>query len=424
MENKAIWHNRSLLILGFSESVSNTGNWITMMAVFSLVIFSREGGVVESSGIFLAGLLPTLVFSPLAGWLLDRFDRKRLMIASEILSGLVITALIFVQQLTLIYLILALQAVFITLMTPARQAVLPDMVSRKDLPRANAFLQQLAGLIKIGAPVLAGALLAVVDAHTAIVLDVISFGLSALILTRLPSLPPHSQPAAAQAETPEAETVEGEQPALKDPQLWTTLRQETGLQLLFTTLFLAITVIIGFDVLAPVYIRDILQANEELFGLQVGLVGVGTLAASLLVMLRKGESQPWSEAMLGLLLLGMIPLLLAVGAWLGDPILGRWLALAACLVGGFGNGLLVVQGGTLLQLLSPSALLGRMSGLFQSVAVAGQLIGLLLTPLLVPAILSVAAFFGLSALALTALALYGLFGVNRPQRLAQGAASD
>ena len=403
-ELKSVFRNRSLLILGFAESVSNTGNWITMMAVFAMIVFKGQGGVAESSGVFLAGLLPTLFFSPVAGWLCDRIDRKKLMIASELISGLVILGLVFIDQLALIYAILALQAVSITIMTPARQAVIPQLVPQSDLTRANAFLQQLAGVIKIGAPILAGGLLAVVNPHQAILLDVVSFGLSALILTRLPALKPG---AAAATETPpaiETAVLQPSEPAGPgQPQagkLLPALRAIPQLQLLFALTFLAISVIVGFDVLAPVYFRDILGAGETFFGQSIGLVGLGTLITSLVLMLRKGNGRPWIDVLAGVLLLGLIPTALALATLPGFQSQARLMILAASLVGGIGNGLIVIQVGTLLQLLSPAALLGRMGGVFQSTAVGGQLAGILLTPLLVPGWLSMGAFFGLSSIAL------------------------
>ncbi len=87
----------------------------------------------------------------------------------------------------LIYGLLALQAVSVSIMTPARQSVLPDIVPAEELTRANALLQQLSGIIKIGAPMIAGAVLAVLNPHQAIILDVISFALAALLLTFLPA---------------------------------------------------------------------------------------------------------------------------------------------------------------------------------------------------------------------------------------------
>ena len=184
--NFSFLRNRSLLTIAASEAISNIGNWITMMAIFSLVVFKGNGTTLQSGGIHLAGLLPILLFSPAAGWLADRFDRKWLMVLSEVCAGLSIAGLIFATRLELIYLLVAVQAVFISLMAPTRRAVIPAIIAREDLARANAFLEQLSGLIKIFAPLLAGLVLTLMDPHQAILLDVVSFALSALILSRLP----------------------------------------------------------------------------------------------------------------------------------------------------------------------------------------------------------------------------------------------
>jgi MFS family permease len=385
-----MFSNRRLLILGISESVSNTGSWITMMAVYAMLVFRGGGDILSSSAVYLVGLVPTLLFSPVAGWLCDRLDRKGLMIASELVSGLVISGLIFVRQPVWIYALLGIQAISVSIMAPARQAVVPAIVPESELTRANAFLQQLNGIIKISAPALAGLVLAVFDPHQAIILDVVSFALSALILTRLPSLPPQGAQPAPDKSAPSAAAARG---------VWPALRQIEGLRMLFVAIFLAITVIIGFDVLAPIYTRDTLQGGESLFGLMISLVGLGTLGASLALMLRRSPAAPWRDLTLGLFLLAMIPAVM-FGAAFGGASQARVVILIGALVGGVGNGLLTIQAGTLLQMLSPASLLGRMSGLFQSVGLAGQLVGILVTPLVVPALLPVTAYLAVMAAAL------------------------
>lgn len=410
-----IFRNRSLVTIGLSESASNIGTWITMMAVFAMIVFRGDGSVAQSSGIFLAGLLPTLLFSPVAGWLLDRFDRKWLMVGSELVSGLIISGLIFTSRIELIYGLIALQAISVSLMTPARQAVVPDIVGREDLTRANAFLQQLAGIIKIGAPMLAGLILTIMSPHTAIILDVISFVLSALILSRLPSLPP--RPAAQPAVTSEG-IQEKKQP---EEGFLSVLKNSAPLRLLFMTIFLGIAVIVGFDVLSSVFIRDILKGNEQLYGVLIGLVGLGTLGAAAVLMLRKETGNPWKDMITGILLLICVPGSMAAAAWLPDPIMGRIVVILGALLGGIGNGLVTVQTGTLLQLHSPASLLGRMGGMFQSTAVGGQLIGILITPLLVPGLLSMGAFFAASSLALLLLAFYTIFTSQKAHLTVQAA---
>jgi len=385
--------NPPLITIGISESVSNIGNWITMMAVYAMLIFGGEGGVVESSGIFIAGLLPIFIFSPVAGWLCDRYDRKWLMVVSELLSGLVISGLIFTDRIELIYTILALQAVSISIMIPARRSSVPDIVDKDSLSKANAFLEQLAGIVKIIAPMLAGLILTVMNPHTAIILDIVSFVLSALILIRLPSLPPHNRKQSSKVE---------ELPGVES-KTWSVLKTSTPLRLLFVSIFLAIFIIIGFDVLSPIYVRDILAGDQKFFGFAVGGIGLGTVVASLLLMLRKRERNPWLDLLSGLFMLGNIVFVMAIATLIPNLTLIRILILLSCFVGGIGNGLMLIQINTLLQLLSPPSMLGRMGGVFQSTAVAAQLLGLLVAPLLVPGILSMGQYFGLASLAVIAL---------------------
>ena len=152
-------------------------------------------------------------------------------------------------------------------------------------------------------------------------------------------------------------------------------------------------VIVGFDVLAAVYTRDVLLGNEQLFGLMIASVGVGTLAGSLVLMLAKKHPSSWRGFFQGLFLLACIPLVLVLSAWIRPVWAARAVAIAGCFLGGIGNGWLHVHAATLMQTLSPRAFLGRVGGIFESVATSGQLAGVLLSPLLVPAVLPITSFF-------------------------------
>lgn len=383
-----------------------------MIAVFSLIVFRGGGTAAESSGVFLAGLLPSLVLSPAAGWLADRFDRKRLMMASEFLSGLAVVGLILASRLEWIYLLLALEASFGSLLMPARQACIVDLVPREELTRANAFLGQLAAVIKIGAPMFAGLILAWLGPHRAMLLDVISFALSVLILSRLPSLPP-----ALESRTVESPAGRGnaERPAApkRSAGIWDALRASPQLSLLFAMAFAVTLIIMGFDVLSSVFTRDVLHGSEELFGLLIGLIGVGTVVVTTGLLLLKGVQRPWRDALLGLVLLACIPASLALATVVGDTTLAQGAALAGCLIGGLGNGLISVQAGTLLQLISPPELLGRLGGLFQSTFVAGQLVAIVTTPLLTPALVPVGVYFAAATVALVGVALVAALALRR-----------
>ncbi len=359
------------------------------MAVFALVVFRGDGGIAQSSGIFLATLLPMLLFSPAAGWLSDHVDRRLLLMGCELFSAAAVCGLMLTDSLPLIYTLLALQSCATATFTPTRQAVVPSLVPSAELTQANALLQQITGVVKIGGPIMAGAILALINPHTAIVLDVISFLISAIILSRLPALRP-------------ADTLASEEGSAEydNP----TPTGGVGLGTLYIVGFAAVLVIMGFDVFSAVLVRDVLAGSEAIFGLMIGLIGLGSVAAGFWLLLRSGSASPWGDVVLGLLLIAALPAALSGAIWAGSPDLGRAVVLAASLVGGVGNGLLVIQAGTLVQTLAPAGRIGRAGATLQASIVAGQLIALIAVPLLVPAIVPTGPYFAWSSLALLVLA--------------------
>lgn len=403
----AIFRNRSLIIMAISESVSSVGSWITMMAVFSLVIFKGAGNVTESGMIYLVGLLPALIFSPVAGWLCDRYDRKKLMIISEVASGLAVSGIIFTESTTLLYVLLALQAISGSLMTPARQSSVPLVVDRAQLTQANAFLQQISSVIKIFGPVLAGAVLAVMNAHQAVILDVVSYFLSAGILFLLPKLvPPDKSKQPEQSEHNEKWTT----------QFTELLHLNSQIKLLFGMTFMAIMGIVCIDILASIFTRDVLSSGESYFGLLIGMIGLGTLVGAATLMLNKKASHPWRDVISGFALVAVLPASMAVGYHVNDLELIRILVIPICIIAGFGMGRKLVQDNTLIQTLSPAAMLGRVSGLYQSTIISAQLIGTILTSAVVPRLIAVDAYFALVALLIMAVSIFGLLFYLRIKR--------
>lgn len=397
---KVIIKNRSLIILAISESVSNVGSWITMMAVFSLVIFKGEGNVTQSGLIYLVGLLPSLIFSPIAGWLCDRYDRKKLMIVSEILSGVAVSGIIFTESIPFLYVLLALQSISGSIMTPARQSSVPMVMERAHLTRANAFLQQISSVVKIFGPVLAGGLLAVMNAHQAVILDVVSYFLSAGILLFLPKLLP-----------PQGLQLSEE---TKDKINWKSqfsdlLHLDNQLKLLFGMAFMAILGIVSIDILASIFTRDVLKSGESYFGLLIGMIGFGTLIGAATLMMSKKVSRPWRDVIGGFALMAILPACMAAGYHIPSLTVMRFMVIPVCLVAGYGMGRKLVQDNTLIQTLSPAAMLGRVSGLYQSTIVAAQLIGTILTSAVVPSLISADVYFGLVALLILSVSLVGAF---------------
>jgi MFS family permease len=381
--NVKILKNRNLQIIGLSMFVSGIGSWIAMMAVMAMIVFEGEGGVKESSGLFLAGLLPTLLCSPIAGWFSDRFNRKWIMVISQALCAIAIGGLIFTEDYYLIALFMGLEAAFLSLLNPARQASIPDIVEDQDLVKANAFFQQLNGVVKIFSPMMAGALLTVMNPHQAIIFNVFSYLASAILLTRLTNLPPAkiNTRAVNNEEKPQEQQVLG------------VFRDIPELICLFVLGFVGLVIFMGYDVLASIFVRDVLHQSEQFYGLMIGMIGVGTFAATFIFFFRKQEGDPWKDITIAVL---MFTVMLVGFVAVPKMDNAKWvnvLILGSCLFGGLGSGLQFVQRGTLLQRLPPKQFLGRIMGLNESVLIAGQLTGVLVTPLLVPGVISINGYF-------------------------------
>jgi dTMP kinase len=118
--------------------VSSLGDWVGFVAVVALV--TRIGGGSAGfavSGVMLARLLPSLVFGPFAGVLVDRFDRKRLMIIADVVRGVGYASLPLFPRLPWIFGMSFLIECLSLLWTPARDAIIPNLVSRRQLANAN-----------------------------------------------------------------------------------------------------------------------------------------------------------------------------------------------------------------------------------------------------------------------------------------------
>ncbi len=192
-------------------SVSSLGDWVGLLAVTTLVYEVAPSGQEEFavSGVMVARTLPAFLFGPIVGSLVDRMDRKRLMVIADLARGGMYVAMVFVGQLWAIYLLSFGIECLSLVWGPARDATLPNLVPRRQLANANSIgLASTYGTLPLGGVVftiLVGVNAAVAQFvpffeervwATALIVDSASFGFSALMLSRVPmKLPPSARSA-------------------------------------------------------------------------------------------------------------------------------------------------------------------------------------------------------------------------------------
>ena len=125
------------------QIVSEVGDHFNNVAVLSLAIADTHSGAVIS-GVMLSRAIPAVAAGPLAGILLDRFDRRRIMITSDLVRAVVALGFILAigyKQTWLLYLLSALLMLASPFFTSGRSAILPAIASEDELHTANALTQ-------------------------------------------------------------------------------------------------------------------------------------------------------------------------------------------------------------------------------------------------------------------------------------------
>ena len=180
-------------IVWLGQLVSIVGSELTRFAL-GLWVYQQTGSVTQFAFIALCSILPHLFLSPLAGVLIDRWDRRGLMLLSDLgaaCSTVILAAFFFTNRLELwhIYLLTTLSASCDTFQGPAYAASIALLVPKKHLGRANGMVQFGQAVSGILAPLLAGVLMITVRLWGIFLIDAISFllAVSSLLLVRFPS---------------------------------------------------------------------------------------------------------------------------------------------------------------------------------------------------------------------------------------------
>ena len=179
--------NHEFRRLWLAGVISQAGNWFNYIAIF--VLLTKLTGSGNAIGWFLiAKFIPTTVLGPTAGVVVDRFPRKTIMIASDLLRALIVLGFLFIRhpsQVWLIYTLALLQESLWTFSDPARRASIPNLCKPEELNLANALGGATWSVMLAFGAATGGLVTATLGYDAAILLDSCSFLVSALMLTRL-----------------------------------------------------------------------------------------------------------------------------------------------------------------------------------------------------------------------------------------------
>jgi MFS family permease len=186
--------NRDFRLLWLGQVVSQLGDWFDTIAVMTIVL--RLTGSGRAVGlIFVTRFLPSVFVSPLSGVIADRFNRRKIMIASDLVRAVVVLGFLFVrrpEQVWMIYALTVLQLTFSTFFEPAKSAAIPSVVPPREIVAANAITSVTwSAMLTLGAAA-GGFVTGLIGTDAAFVIDSLTYLASAMLIVRLtlPKRPP------------------------------------------------------------------------------------------------------------------------------------------------------------------------------------------------------------------------------------------
>jgi len=297
----ALLRNQNYRLLFVGQALSQLGDWMNRVALLVLA-YRLTGSPIAVALLQLATLLPRVIISPFGGVLADRYPKRLLMIALDLLRALLATSLIFANssdQLWLAGVTLLLMHSFAAIFNPARGAVLPAIVPREQLGTANA-LNDITGqsAFFIG-PAIGGWIIAMGGIDLVFLLNGATFVISALLIALIRLEEPARRGVAQGAIFTELR------------QGWQALYAHAPLRFLLGALFVEAVVALALTVLLLPILTGALGGRDEQLGILLAMVGGGTMigAPAGVWLLRRFRPVP----LIALVILGAVATMTAIG---------------------------------------------------------------------------------------------------------------
>ena len=351
-------------LLFVSTLASSLGSLVAQVALAIDVKDSTDSGVWVGA-VLVVGFLPTIIVGLTLGPLIDRLERRKLMIAADVIRAGVFFALVPVGGAGAIVALAFVAGLANGFFRPAVYAGVPNLVPEEELPQANALLQSADNASWALAPVLGGLLTAATSPNTAYWINAVSFLVSAVLIARIPARLLQSATA----------LTRGHWTDLKDG-FRAVAESRTLLAVLLAWGVAGLG--IGSVSVSEVFLaKNTFHAGDFGYGLLFSGIGTGLVVGSF-----------WSgsiQARLGLArTYGLAILVMAIGFGAGAVSPNVWVAAACCVVGGLGDGVAIVCNALLVQTGARDEIRGRALTVLMAGTMAVQALGTVLAGVLMP----------------------------------------
>lgn len=196
--NGSLWRNRDFVNFWIAESISQAGAQVSLVALPLLAIYVLDAAPAQMGFLTAAGTAPFLFIGLFVGVWVDRLRRRPLMIAADILRGLLMLLipaawLLDMLRIELLYIVALLTGCLTVIFDIAWAAYVPTVVRRRNLVEANSKLQVSASVAQVAGPGVGGALVGLIGAPLTILIDAVSYFASGAFLLRIKAAESHAE---------------------------------------------------------------------------------------------------------------------------------------------------------------------------------------------------------------------------------------
>lgn len=189
--------NRKFFLLWFGQTLSAFGNPFTSIAT-AWIVYDLTGSKLALGGILLANSIPLVLFRLFAGTLVDRWDRRTTMLLTDIIRAVTLLAPVLLYamgnlEIWHLYIVNIILGVSEAFFQPATFALVPHLVPSLQLVKANGFLNASIMFSFLIGPTLAGMLVGMIEAPYVLLIDAVTYAISALTIFYLPSNKPQER---------------------------------------------------------------------------------------------------------------------------------------------------------------------------------------------------------------------------------------
>ena len=360
VDRPALWRQRDFRIAWSAGFINNTGDWVLNLALPVFVFVETRSGSTTAL-LFVCQVITAAVLGPVGGALVDRFDLRRCLVATNVGQALTLPILFAVtaDRVWPAYIAVVLQSALTQLNDPANAALIPRVVTDAELTKANAALsagQSLARLV--GAP-LGGLLVAWQGLTPIIVIDGLSFLIVAASLAFL---------RADTSPIPDPEGAEG----LQLRAGWRAARTNPPVVSIIVIEGVAQIAQGGFLILFVAFVVESLGDDGSALGIIRGAMAIGGLAGAVLI--GRAAARVHSPILFGFGLIGMGAVSLVF--WnLPAVTTATWVYVIVLSTSGIPGSAVAVGFFTTIQTSSPRHALGRVMGLFNMCDAIGTAVG-------------------------------------------------